>query len=318
MLETLPAHDILYPLILSRLGPNDLFNLRTSSSSLHQLVSVYITLSRSLDLGYNKRANETAFHILTRGAVSLRVLNLSGLKFLTDDLLRPVLLGNPHLTSLDLSECHHLTSGILHTLSSRSYQLDRLILRDCHWVTKDALEYHTLKQGSAAGQAVTHQLTQLSAMCGRVGRPSPCHTLATATGHSPRSNLREIDLTGCWELNDKVLINFVSKFPGLERVILGNIYSITDDCMAGIARFCPDLRALDITGCWRVTDVGMSAVGEYCRGLTDLRVTDCRDVTEQSLSLLRQRGVRVDRQLDPVLLRLLRIRNEQRHARLQV
>ena len=119
MLDTLPAQDILYPLILSRLGPNDLFNLRTSSSSLHQLVTVFITLNRSLDLGYNKRANETAFLILTRGAVSLRMLNLSGLKFLTDDLLRPVLLDNPNLTSLDLSECHHLTSGILHTLSSR-------------------------------------------------------------------------------------------------------------------------------------------------------------------------------------------------------
>ena len=62
----------------------------------------------------------------------------------------------------------------------------------------------------------------------------------------------------------------------------------------------------------------MSAVGEYCPGLSELRVTDCRDVTEQSLSLLRRREVRVDRQLDPVLLRLLRIRNEQRHARLQV
>ena len=65
-----------------------------------------------------------------------------------------------------------------------------------------------------------------------------------------------IDLTGCWELNDKVLVNFMSKFPGLERVILGNIYSITDDCMAGMARYCPNLRVLDITGCWRVTDVG--------------------------------------------------------------
>ena len=119
MLETLPAHDILYPLILSRLAPSDLFTLRTSSSSLNRLVTVYITLSRSLDLGYNKRANQTAFHILTRDAVSLRDLNLSGLKFLTDDLLRPVLLQNPHLTSLELSECHHLTSGILHTLSSR-------------------------------------------------------------------------------------------------------------------------------------------------------------------------------------------------------
>lgn len=314
MLETLPAHDILYPLILSRLAPSDLFTLRTSSSSLNRLVTVYITLCRSLDLGYNKRANQTAFHILTRDAVSLRDLNLSGLKFLTDDLLRPVLLQNPHLTSLELSECHHLTSGILHTLSSRSYQLERLILRDCHWVTRDALEYHTLKQSSGASQAGTTQLSQLSAQCVRVGRPS--HT--QASGHNPRANLREIDLTGCWELNDTVLINFVSKFHQLRLVKLGNIYSITDDCMNGIARFCPNLRTLDITGCWRVTDLGVSAVGEYCRGLSELRVTDCRDVTEQSLSLLRHRGVRVDRQLDPVLLRLLRIRNEQRHARLQV
>ena len=30
---------------------------------------------------------------------------------------------------------------------------------------------------------------------------------------SPRSNLKEVDLTGCWELNDDVIINLVSKFP---------------------------------------------------------------------------------------------------------
>ena len=63
---------------------------------------------------------------------------------------------------------------------------------------------------------------------------------------------------------------------------------------------------------------GVSTVGEYCKNLSELSVTDCRDVTEQSLSRLRQRGVKIDRQLDPVLLRLLRIRNEQRHARLQI
>ena len=68
--------------------------------------------------------------------------------------------------------------------------------------------------------------------------------------------------------------------------------------------------------CW--CGAGVSTVGEYCRALAELHVTDCRDVTEQSLTRLRQRGVRVDRQLDPVLLRLLRIRNEQRHARLQI
>ena len=42
-----------------------------------------------------------------------------GLKFLTDDLLAPVIGQNVHLESLELSECHHLTSSILQIVSSR-------------------------------------------------------------------------------------------------------------------------------------------------------------------------------------------------------
>ena len=71
-------------------------------------------------------------------------------------------------------------------------------------------------------------------------------------------------------------------------------------------------------GCWRVTDRGVAAVAEYCPRLASLAVTDCRDVTEQSLARLRGRGVAVDRQLDPVMLRLMRLRTEQRLASLQV
>ena len=52
------------------------------------------------------------------------------------------------------------------------------------------------------------------------------------------------------------MINFVSKFPYLRLVKLGNIYSITDETMNGIARYCPHLHTLEITGCWRVTDQG--------------------------------------------------------------
>ena len=58
--------------------------------------------------------------------------------------------------------------------------------------------------------------------------------------------------------------------------------------------------------------------GEYCPSLCSLAVTDCRDVTESSLAKLRQRGVVVDRKLDPVLLRLARIRQENRQARVQI
>ena len=87
-------------------------------------------------------------------------------------------------------------------------------------------------------------------------------------------------------------------------------------------------------GCWRVTDAGVTLLGEivwerflfwdftfpgeYCPSLRSLSVTDCRDVSESSLSKLRHRGVMIDRKLDPVLLRLNRIRQENRQARIQI
>merc|ERR1712012_1124527 len=85
--------------------------------------------------------------------------------------------------------------------------------------------------------------------------------------------------------------------------------------MRGLAKYSRNLEILDITGCWRISDQGVNIVGEYCRQLSDLRVTDCRDVSEQSLGKLRQRGVQIDRQLDPTLLRLMKIMKDQRHFR---
>ena len=103
--------------------------------------------------------------------------------------------------------------------------------------------------------------------------------------------------------------------------------------MRALAGYTSELTALDITGCWRITDQGMNLVTEYCPKLQVLNVTDCRydiffqirlkefffihiififfsDITEQSLIRLRQRGVKIDRQLNP--LYAARLRLEQR------
>ena len=254
MLEELPAEDILFPFIFSRLAPSELFNIRGCNSVLHSLVSTYFSVSRRLDLAYNKRLTKEAFQILTASHHhQLRELKLSGLKFLTDELVRPVLQRNTHLVTVDLSDCHHLTAGILQTLSVSSYQLERLILRDCHWVTREALDYHSYQQGLAHN--TKEVLTQLARHCHRVDpttRPLPSRP-------RPRANLREVELTGCWELNDQVLVNFLANFPELRVVRLGKIYSVTDIFMSGLAKHCRNLQTLDITGCWRVSDQGWSS-----------------------------------------------------------
>ena len=85
---------------------------------------------------------------------------------------------------------------------------------------------------------------------------------------------------------------------------MSNIYSLTDKTMAHIAAYCPRLIALDIRGCWRISDNGVKRVAEYCKELKILNIIDCRDVTEASLTRLRKRGVRIDRLVDPLTVRL--------------
>ena len=252
MLASLPPQDVLFPLVLARLAPSDLFHVRGCSSELHSLVTDFFSYNRSLDLSYNKRLTKEAFKIITTSH-HIRNLSLAGLKFLTDDLLRPLLQRNPHIVSLDISDCQHLTAGILQTLSVLSYQLERLVLRDCHWVTREALEYHAHHQGRSVTRPDLAQLSSPGLRVDTAKSPQPSKP-------TPKSNLREVELTGCWELNDQVLVNFVSNFPELRVVKLGKIYSVTDTFMKGLAKHSRHLQTLDITGCWRVSDQGKANI----------------------------------------------------------
>jgi len=263
-IASLPPQDVLYPLIFHLLSPQDWFSLRAVDRTHHHLVSQFLQTNRVLDLAYNKKLTQEAFTVLTQEAHSLRYLNLAGLKFMTDDILRPVIVTNPHLVSLELSECHHLTSGILQTVAVRSHLLERLILRDCHWVSRESIEYHAFHQGISQGPQQLLALNLNSIRAGRVsGNASQKQEAAVNTKH--KHCLAEIDLNGCWEIDDNVLVNFLSKFPRLSVVRLGNIYSLTDLTMRALATYTSNLTMLDMTGCWRVTDQGVSQVAEYCK-----------------------------------------------------
>ena len=184
--------------------------------------------------------------------------NFSGCKLLTDDILRPILHSSRLLISLDLSECHHLTAAILQTVSVRCPRLARLILSDCHWVSRTALVYHCAHQGRQPGQGIQFALPQLE----RVG--SDNGTLKNASTNPPLYQLKEIDLTGCWELDDATVVQLALSFPRLASLRVGNIYSLTDQTLRGLATYSRELARLDLRGCWRVTDAGVAMLGEYC------------------------------------------------------
>ena len=108
--------------------------------------------------------------ICTSFGENLRHLVVSGAKFLTNDCLKAIFNRHTNLATVDLSDCHSLTAHCLQPLAVQCRQLKRLILKDCHWVSKPSIEY-----------IARHQ-----------------------------NDLISINLTGCWELGDKVLVTLLS------------------------------------------------------------------------------------------------------------
>jgi hypothetical protein len=279
--------DIVYPNILPLLSVQDWFSLRCVCMDMYSMVEGYMAQNRYLNLATTKKLTERAFMILTENSTRLKYLNVAGSKIITDALLRGVLERSRELIYLNLSNCHHCTADILETISNRNIRLTHLILEDCHWVTRESIDYHAAKQGLSPERKTV-------------------------------PNLTEINLTGCWELTDESVKNFLVRFPKLKVVELGNIYSLTDMTMKSLATYTRDLRVLNIQGCWRISDTGLRSVCEYCRGLVKLKVEDCRAITESSLAKLRQKDVDIDRPLDRTLLRIQQMRLQYMHDRLVV
>ena len=66
---------------------------------------------------------------MTVNTKSLRVLNVSSCKVITDEQLKAVVDRNKFLHTIDLSRCHHLTSASLHTIAANCKQLQRYVCR---------------------------------------------------------------------------------------------------------------------------------------------------------------------------------------------
>lgn len=267
LILNLSWEDIWLSEILDLLTLEDLFRFRATCKAAYQLVNLHFNRIKRLDVTNKRTFTLDSYQICTRGS-NLRHLVLSGAKFLTNDSLKETFNEHKNLETVDLSECHSVTAVCLQPLAVQCKQLKRLILKDCHWVTRASIEYLAHHQNS----------------------------------------LMTINLTGCWELTDHTIVQLLASFRGLQFVSVANIYSLTDQTMQYLAAYCAsNLIALDIRGCWRITDKGVALVAEYCPNLRVLNITDCRDVTEQSLTRLRQRGVKIDRQLNPLYAARLRL-----------
>jgi hypothetical protein len=80
--------------------------------------------------------------------------------------------------------------------------------------------------------------------------------------------LRELDLTGCFELTDAACEDLGKSCKDLQRLSIAGCSKITDEGVSDIARSMGgSLTALNLNRCQFICDESLTAVGESCQKL---------------------------------------------------
>ncbi|GFO16035.1 F-box/lrr-repeat protein 15-like [Plakobranchus ocellatus] len=253
----LPWEQVLCSHILPYLNTKDLFRLRSVSRGFQSLVQTHFRLQFHVNTNsLGDHFSPEAFCTLTGDSTCLRTLCLRGAKsWLTSEILLPVIAANSRLEKVDLTNCLALSGAVVYSLGVNCKNLRHLCLENCVWLVLDNFLSFMLEKGK----------------------------------------LEFLDLSGCWNLDDDLLVQLVQFTPRLKHLLLANLYGLTDRSIVAIAHSCPNLIHLSIRGCWRVTDGAIKLLSQYCPKLKGLQVKDCRNITEESLISLWSRKVRIDR-----------------------
>ncbi|XP_034125247.1 F-box/LRR-repeat protein 15 isoform X1 [Drosophila guanche] len=249
--------DVLLPHMSTYLSLKDLFNLRCCSQTARRFAEASLEKRQELNLSGNNTSNiGLAFKVVARCCRRLEVLHLACCKWLTDDLLLPLLTNNKHrLCAVNLNECVNITALSLQPIIVECKDLRILKLSKCQWLTTGAVDALTLHQ----------------------------------------SKLVEFDISHCGAIGERCLIIFFRKLNKLTVLSLAHTPSVTDQVLIQIGNYCRELEHINLMGCVAISDYGVHALTVHCLSLRTLLIRRCPRVTEHSLAPLRQRRLYIDR-----------------------
>lgn len=211
--------DVLIPQMSVYLSLKDLFNLRSCSRIALRFVEAALEIRQELQLSGNNSKNiEMAFKILARCCRRLEHLHLASCKWLTDELLLPLLENNKQrLSVVNLNECINITALSLQPIIVQCKELRVLKLSKCEWLTTGAVDALTLHQ----------------------------------------SKLVEFDISYCGAIGERCLIIFFRKLNKLTVLSLANTPSVTDQVLIQIGNYCRELEHINLIGCASISDYGV-------------------------------------------------------------
>ncbi|XP_052778928.1 F-box/LRR-repeat protein 14-like [Mya arenaria] len=248
-------------------------------------VIVGIQNIESLNISGCFSINDTSIsHALTREIPSLKNLNLSLCKQITDRSLEKIAQCLKNLEVLELSGCSNITNIGLLLISWGLKKLKVLNLRSCRHVSDPGI-------GHLCG--VVHNSSQLNAL---ESRPVPgnfeleflglqdCQKI-TDQGMKHVSgglvNLKQVNLSFCGGITDSG-IKFLSKMPSLKDLNLRSCDNVTNAALGYLSEGGSRLEAIDVSFCENVGDQGLHFLAQGMFSLRHLSLGTC-NITDEGL-----------------------------------
>ncbi|XP_030835612.1 F-box/LRR-repeat protein 15-like [Strongylocentrotus purpuratus] len=219
VLDILPWEDVLVSRILPFMSLTDLFQLRQVSCGCRDAVAIFFASNHHLDLSaVGPEFTQDAFRVVSAEAKNLTTLNVANCKkWITDDLILPVIEANRNLRDISISENSSLSTNVVRRIATRCPDLCSLSLAECQQVTSTSVECVGMN----------------------------C------------DQLEHLDLRGCWAMDDDTLSLVLQLHPQLKWLSVARAYGVTDLLVDQICTYCPNIEYLDVEGCWRITDAAI-------------------------------------------------------------
>ena len=211
---------------------------------------------------------------------TLRSINLSNCKEVTDATIKGLSIGCPNITSINISNCRKTTNASMVILKDQFMDLSEVDIENCKGITD-------------AGVSELLKCTSLKSL--RLAYNSHLTENAFMDLGSACQGIRIIDLEECTRLKDDGVLNLCKACPLLESININSCRSLTTISLEGIAKCkhlttaklqnrsdikdnhiidivegCPQLQVLHLLDCYQITDVTLNAIGRSQRNLTDL------------------------------------------------
>lgn len=173
----LPWEQVLCKHVLVYLSITDLFRLRAASCGCRDLVHTYFRLQFHINTSsLGNHFTPEAFAIMTHECTNLKSISVRGAKsWLTSNAMLDVISANPRIEKVDLTGCLALSGATLYSIGVNCSYIRHLSLKDCVWLSADNF---------------------LSFLCNH-------------------HDLEYLDLSGCWNLDDDLVIQLVQVSPRL-------------------------------------------------------------------------------------------------------